>query len=83
MPCHCHWSLFHLLPFAQIVNCIHHPGIGNMFLLLLLMRDVSLDPGPSEHNFRLGTINAHTIRDKAPALFDLMTSNGCRPCGCH
>ncbi len=39
--------------------------------LLLLAGDVSLNPGPM-HNIRVGTINARSMRDKAPALSDLI-----------
>ena len=40
-------------------------------LLLLLAGDVSLNPGPGVHGLRLGTVNALSMRDKAPALSDL------------
>ena len=42
--------------------------------LLLLAGHVSLDPGPSEHNLRLGTISARSMQ--APALFDPVASKG-------
>ena len=45
-------------------------------LLLLLARDVSLNPGPVAPNLRLGTVNARSMRDKAPALSDLVVSKG-------
>ena len=45
-------------------------------LLLLLTADVSLNPGPSVRGLCLRTANAHSIRDKAPALSDLVTSKG-------
>ena len=38
------------------------------FLLLLLAGDVSLHPGPGVHGLRLGTVNALSMRDKAPAI---------------
>ena len=40
-------------------------------LLLLLAGDVSLNRGPL-----LGTVDARSIQDKAPALSNLVTSNG-------
>ena len=43
-------------------------------LLLLLAGDVSLSPGPSERGLRLGSVNAHSMRDKVPVLSDLVTS---------
>ena len=46
----------------------------DMSLLLLLAGDVSLNPGPGVRNLRLGTVNARSMRDKAPVLSDLMTS---------
>ena len=45
-------------------------------LLLLLAGDVSLNPGPVAPNLRLGTVNAHSMRDKAPALSELVVSKG-------
>ena len=45
-------------------------------LLLILTGDVSLNPGPGVPGLHLGTINARSIRDKAPALLDLVTSKG-------
>lgn len=39
-------------------------------MLLLLAGDVSLNPGP----LRVGTINTRSIRDKAPAVSDLLVS---------
>ena len=45
-------------------------------LLLLLAGDVSLNPGPSACGLRLGTVNARSMWDKAPALLDLVTSKG-------
>ena len=45
-------------------------------LLLLLAGDVSLSPGPVAPNIRLGTVNARSMRDKAPALSDLVVSKG-------
>ena len=45
-------------------------------LLLLLARDVSLNPGPSVRGLRLGNVNARSMRDKSPALLDLVTSKG-------
>ena len=45
-------------------------------LLLLLPGDVSLNPGPVAPNLRLGTVNARSMRDKAPALSDLVVSKG-------
>ena len=43
-------------------------------LLLLLAGDVSLNPGPGGRGLRLGTVNARSMRDKAPALSDLVAS---------
>ena len=43
-------------------------------LLLLLAGDVSLNPGPGVRGLRLGTVNARSIWDKAPALSDLVAS---------
>ena len=43
-------------------------------LLLLLAGDVSLNPGPGVPGLRLGTVNARSMRDKAPALSDLVAS---------
>ena len=45
-------------------------------LLLLFAGDVSLNPGPVAPNLRLGTVNARSMRDKAPALSDLVVSKG-------
>ena len=45
-------------------------------LLLLLAGDVSLNPGPVAPNLRLGTVNARSMRDKAPALSDFVVSKG-------
>ena len=45
-------------------------------LLLLLAGDVSLNPGPVAPNLRLGTVNARSMRDKAPDLSDLVVSKG-------
>ena len=45
-------------------------------LLGLLAGDVSLHPGPVAPNLHLGTVNARSMRDKAPALSDLVVSNG-------
>ena len=45
-------------------------------LLLLLVGDVSLNPGPVAPNLCLGTVNARSMRDKAPALSDLVVSKG-------
>ena len=45
-------------------------------LLLLLAGDVSLNPGPVAPNLRLGTVNARSMIDKAPALSDLVVSKG-------
>ena len=43
-------------------------------LLLLIAGDVSLNLGPVVPNLRLGTVNARSMRDKAPALSDLVVS---------
>ena len=43
-------------------------------LLLLLGGDVSLNPGPGVRGLRLRTVNACSMRDKAPALSDLVAS---------
>ena len=40
------------------------------------MGDVSVNPGLSKCNPRLGTISAHSMYDKAPALFELVASKG-------
>ena len=45
-------------------------------LLRLRAGDVSLNPGPSVRGLRLGTVKARSIRDKASALSDLVTSKG-------
>ena len=45
-------------------------------MLLLLAGDVSLKSGPSVHGLRLGTVNAHSMQDKAAALSDLVASQG-------
>ena len=45
-------------------------------LLLLLAGDVSLNPGPERPNLRLGTVNARSMRDKAPVLSDFVVSKG-------
>ena len=45
-------------------------------LLLLLARDVNLNPGPVAPNLRLATVNARSMKDKAPALSDLVVSKG-------
>ena len=44
--------------------------------LLLLAGDVAVNPGPTtqHHNLRVGSINARSMREKAPALFDLVQS---------
>ena len=44
------------------------------FLLLLLAGDVSLNPGPGVLGLRLGTVNALSMRERAPALSDLVAS---------
>ena len=41
-------------------------------LLLLLAGDVSLNPGPGVRGLHLGTVNARSMRDKVPALSDLV-----------
>ena len=41
--------------------------------MLLLAGDVSLNPGPT-HSLRIATINARSMREKAPALADLVES---------
>jgi hypothetical protein len=48
----------------------------NSAFLLLLAGDVSVNPGPitQQHKLRIGTINARSMRDKAPALHDLVLS---------
>ena len=46
----------------------------SLFLILLLAGDVSLNPGPERPNLRLATINTRSMRDKAPALSDLVVS---------
>ena len=43
-------------------------------LLLLLAGDVSLNPGPGVRGLRLETVNARSMRNKAPALSDLVAS---------
>lgn len=43
-------------------------------LLLLLAGDVAVNPGPFTHNLRIGTVNARSMRDKAPSLSDLVLS---------
>ena len=45
-------------------------------LLLLLAGDVSLNPGLAAPNLRLRTVNTCSMRDKAPALSDLVVSKG-------
>ena len=35
-----------------------------------------MNPGPVAPNLRLGTVNARSMRDKAPALSDLVVSKG-------
>ena len=35
---------------------------------------VSLNPGPERPNLRLATVNARSMRDKAPALSDFVVS---------
>ena len=42
--------------------------------LLLLAGDVSVNPGPSSTSLRMGTLNVRSIRDKGPAVSDLVTS---------
>lgn len=42
-------------------------------LLLLLAGDVSVNPGPT-HNLRVGSINARSMRAKAPVLTDLIST---------
>jgi len=42
-------------------------------MILLLAGDVSVNPGPA-HSLRVGTINARSMRPKAPAISDLVTS---------
>ena len=43
-------------------------------LLLLLAGDVSFNPGPGVRGLRLATVNARSMRDKAPALSVLVAS---------
>ena len=45
-----------------------------LFLFLLHAGDASLNPGPVPPNLRLGTVNAHSMRDKALAPSDLVVS---------
>ena len=45
-------------------------------LLLLLAGDVSWNPCPVAPNLRLGTVNARSMRDKAPALSHLVVNKG-------
>ena len=45
-------------------------------LFLLLVGDVSLNPGPVASNLLLGTVKARSMRDKAPALSDFVVSKG-------
>ena len=44
--------------------------------LLLLAVDVSFNPGLVVPNLHLVTVNAHSMRDKAPALSDLVVNKG-------
>ena len=48
----------------------------DLSLLLLLAGDVSLNLCPSVRGLHLGTVNAHSMREKPPALLDLVTSKG-------
>ena len=48
----------------------------SLSLVLLLAGNVSLNPGPVAPNLRLGTVNARSMRDKAPALSDLVIGKG-------
>ena len=48
----------------------------DLSLLLLLAGDISLNHGPVAPNLRLGTVNARSMRDKTPALSDLVVSKG-------
>ena len=43
---------------------------------MLLAGDVSLNPCPVAPNFHIGTVNGHSMRDKVPALSDLVVSKG-------
>ena len=45
-------------------------------LLVLLEGDVGLNPSPGVHGLRLGTVSACSMRDKAPALSDLVSRKG-------
>ena len=45
-------------------------------LLLLLAGDVILHLGPIAPNLRLRTVNAHSMKDKALALSDLVVNKG-------
>ena len=44
--------------------------------LLVLAGDVSLNPGPGVRGLHAGTVNVRSMWDMAPALSDLVTSNG-------
>ena len=49
--------------------------LGFKFSLLILHAgDVSLNPGPGVRGLHLGTVNAHSMQYKAPALSDLVAS---------
>ena len=71
------WNQFHLFSFVATEKCAPPPRVQLDFefsLLLLLAGDVSLNPGPGVRGPRLGTVNACSMRDKAPALSDLVVS---------
>ena len=64
-------------PLLQQKNAptIQAPAWFLIFLaLFLLAGGVSLNPGPGVRGLRLGTVNARSMRDKAPAPSDLVAS---------
>ena len=72
---HLHWNPFRPFFFVARDDPCHCPMFG-WSLLLLLAGDVSTNPGPAVHklNFRLGTVNARSMRNKAAVLSDLVVS---------
>ena len=65
------------LSFAEIEKCCHRPGPAKFGRVPAPngCGDVSLNPDPGENSRQLGTVKARSMRDKAPALSDFITSN--------
>ena len=71
VPFHHLWSLSIRFSFVEIEKCGQDFGvwlISDVSVLLLLVVDVTLNPGPGARNLHLGAVNAHFLSNKAPAI---------------